>query len=513
MDEIILEAREITKLYPGTVALDKASFKVRKSKVNVLIGGNGAGKSTMMKIVAGVETKSSGSIFIRGKEVEYNTPTEAIRHGVGIIYQELNLFPNLSIAENMFMTREIKKNRITVDHAKQKEKSGQYLEKLNLNVAPETLVGNIRVGQQQLVEIAKVLSQNAEIIIMDEPTSALTEAEVSTLFTIIEELKNNGVTIIYISHRLEEVMHIGDYVTILRDGKFIEEKKVTDIDIPWIIDRMTGGHKIENIYAKRELGEILLSADNISLMKQSGLGFALNDVSFSLKRGEILGLYGLLGAGRTELLECLIGARNDYTGTIKFNGKTVTTTNVNGRIKDGFALIPEDRKIMGIFSNLVILENMVMSALTRFFKRMLLQPKMEKEAVDNVVSDLSIKAASIMNSINSLSGGNQQKVVIGRSLLTKPEILLMDEPTRGIDVGAKYDVYEICKKLAEQGIGIIFVSSEMQEMLSIPDRVLVLSQGRLKGEFLHGEITEEKLVTASAITLTQKAMEENLHDQ
>jgi erythritol transport system ATP-binding protein len=504
MDEIVLEAREITKLYPGTIALDKADFKVRKGKVNVLIGENGAGKSTMMKIIAGVETKTMGSIYINGIEREYNTPTEAISHGVGIIYQELNLFPNLSIAENMFMTREIKKNFFAVDHAKQREQAKRYLDKLKLEVPPETLVGNIRVGQQQMVEIAKVLSQNAEIIIMDEPTSALTEAEVSTLFTVIDELKKNEVTIIYISHRLDEVMHIGDYVTILRDGKFIEEQKIEAINIPWIIDRMTGGHKIENIYSGRKLGNTLLSVNNISLKKQSGTGFVLNDVSFSLKAGEILGLYGLLGAGRTELLECLIGARNDYTGTIELDGKPVTTTDVNGRIKDGFALIPEDRKNMGIFSNLIILENMVMSALARFFKRMFLREKLQKDAVNSVVGDLRIKTASIMNSINSLSGGNQQKVVIGRSLLSKPKILLMDDPTRGIDVGSKYDVYTICKNLAEQGFGIIFVSSEMQEMLSVPDRVLVLSYGQIKGEFLHNEVTEEKLVTAGQATFLRK---------
>ncbi|MCL2270212.1 MAG: sugar ABC transporter ATP-binding protein [Treponema sp.] len=510
MDEIILEASEITKNYPGTVALDKAGFKVRKGKVNVLVGENGAGKSTMMKIVAGVETKTSGAIYINGKVAEYNTPTEAIYHGVGIIYQELNLFPNLSIAENIFMTREIKKNYFTVDHAKQREKAKEYLDKLKLNVPTDTLVGSIRVGQQQLVEIAKVLSQNAKIIIMDEPTSALTEAEVTILFTVIDELKKNGVTIIYISHRLEEVMHIGDYITVLRDGKLIEEQKIKDVNIPWIIDRMTGGHKIENVYTKRDMGENLLSVNNISLFKNqnTGTGFILNDISFSLKTGEILGLYGLLGAGRTELLECLIGARKDYSGSIELNGKTVTTQDVTGRIKDGFALIPEDRKTMGIFANLVILENMVMSALPRFFKRMFLREKLEQESVNGVVKDLSIKAASIHNLITSLSGGNQQKVIIGRSLLTNPKVLLMDDPTRGIDVGSKYDVYETCEKLAGQGMGIIFVSSEMQEMLSIPDRVLVLSQGRFKGEFAHEELTEEKLVAASAITIAQKTTEE-----
>jgi erythritol transport system ATP-binding protein len=502
MEEIILEANQITKLYPGTTALYNAGLKVRRGKINVLVGENGAGKSTMMKIIAGVETKTSGAIYIDGQEAEYATPNEAIQHGVGIIYQELNLFPNLSIAENMFMTREIKKNRLTIDHKKQNETALQYLKKLNLNVSPNTLVADLRVGQQQLVEIAKVLAQNAQIIIMDEPTSALTEAEVATLFDVIGELRKQSISIIYISHRLEEIMHIGDYVTVLRDGKFIEEKPVPEIDIPWLIDKMTGGQKIENVYERRQMGGEILRVKNLSLPKKNGHGFAVNDVSFSLGAGEILGLYGLLGAGRTELLECLIGEQKNYSGTIEMEGKIVKSKTISGRIQDGFALIPEDRKTLGIFGNMIILENMVISALSRFFKRFFLQEKMEKSEVAEVAKDLNVKAASMMVSINYLSGGNQQKIIIGRSLLTNPRILLMDDPTRGIDVSAKYDVYEICKRLAEKGIGIIFVSSEMQEMLAIPDRVLVLSQGRLKGEFMHEDLTEEKLVAASAITIT-----------
>jgi erythritol transport system ATP-binding protein len=401
----------------------------------------------------------------------------------------------------MFMTREIKKNRFSVDHKKQNEQAAVFLEKLKLAVPPETPVGNLRVGQQQLVEIAKVLSQNAEIIIMDEPTSALTEAEVATLFTVIEELKTHGVTVIYISHRLEEIIHIGDYVTILRDGKFIDEKKVEKIDIPWIIDKMTGGHKIENIYSRRKMGNDILTVQNLSLKKKNGTGYIVQDVSFSLKSGEILGLYGLLGAGRTELLECLIGALKDYTGLIALNGKTLPGGNVNRRIKDGFALIPEDRKTLGIFPNMIILEKLVISALSRFWTGIFLNEKTDQDAAGGMAGDLNIKMAAVLDSINSLSGGNQQKVIIGRSLLTNPRVLLMDDPTRGIDVGSKYDVYEICKKLAAGGMGIVFVSSEMQEILSIPDRVLVLSQGRLKGEFNHEEVTEEKLVAASAINI------------
>jgi erythritol transport system ATP-binding protein len=504
MEEIVLEARQISKSYPGTLALDKADFKVRRGKVNVLVGENGAGKSTMMKIIAGVETKTSGDIVINGKEANYQTPAEAIGHGVGIIYQELNLFPNLSIAENMFMTRELKKNRFSVDHKKQNNEASLFLKKLKLEIPPETLVGSLRIGQQQLVEIAKVLSQTAEIIIMDEPTSALTEVEVATLFTVIEELKKHGVTVIYISHRLEEILHIGDYVTILRDGHFIDEKKIDEVDIPWIIGKMTGGYKIDKSYVRRDMDKEILSVKNLSLKKKNGTGYAVEDVSFSLKTGEILGLYGLLGAGRTELLECLIGAQTDYSGTVALEGTALKSKNVNERIKNGFALIPEDRKNLGIFSNMVIVENMVISSLSRFFKRLFLNEKMAGEAANGIVKDLSIKTPSLSYSINFLSGGNQQKVIIGRSLLTNPKVLLMDDPTRGVDIAAKYDVYDICKKLAAEGMGIIFVSSEIQEMLSIPDRVLVLSKGKLKGEFMHEEVTEEKLISASAISINRK---------
>jgi erythritol transport system ATP-binding protein len=502
ISEIILEAKDITKTYPGTTALSHAKFKVRRGKVNVLIGQNGAGKSTMMKLIAGVETKTSGEIFINGKEVHYNTPNEAIENGVGIIYQELNLFPNLSITENLFMTRELKKNPFSIDEKKQKDAAVKVLEKLKLDVPPTTLVSDLRVGQQQLVEIAKVLVQNAEVIIMDEPTSALTETEVSTLFDVIDELKKQNITIIYISHRLEEIMHIGDYVTILRDGKFIDEKPVSEINIPWIIDRMTGGYRTEMIYEQREPGEEILRVRNLSLPKKNGQGFVLENISFSLRAGEILGLYGLLGAGRTELLECLIGEQQHYTGTIELEGKPVTSNTISGRIQDGFALIPEDRKTLGIFGNMIILENMVMSSLSRFFKHLFLQNKMEETEASTISQNLRVKAASLLDSINSLSGGNQQKIIIGRSLLTNPKILLMDDPTRGIDVLAKFDVYEICKRLADKGIGIIFVSSEMQEMFTIHDRVLVLSRGRLKGEIMHEELTEEKMVAASANIVT-----------
>ncbi|HZJ88099.1 MAG TPA: sugar ABC transporter ATP-binding protein [Sphaerochaeta sp.] len=500
-EDIILEAQEITKVYPGTVALDKASFKVRKGKVNVLIGENGAGKSTMMKIIAGVEKRTSGTIIIDGEEVNYQTPNEAIAHGVGIIYQELNLFPNLSIAENIFMTRELKKGRFTIDHKQQLIEAKKWLDELQLYIDTATLVQDLRVGQQQLVEISKALAQEARILIMDEPTSALSEEEVQILFTIIRKLTAEGVTIIYISHRLEEVLHIGDYVTILRDGKLIDEQRIEDIDISWIIEKMTGGNTVEKIVTDRVPTEVILEAENITLPKEHGGGYILKDVSFSLRAGEILGIYGLRGAGRTELLECLMGLHPEVEGVFTLAGEPVVSSSVSERIQDGFVLIPEDRQRLGIFGNFNVRKNMTISSLKRYVTKTIIDDKKEDDDVNGVIDDLRIKVPDSATMIRSLSGGNQQKVIIGKSLLTKPRILLMDEPTRGIDIGSKHDVFTICEELAQEGLGIIFVSSEMQEMLAIPDRVLVLAQGRAKGEFTRAEVTEEKLVHASAIDL------------
>lgn len=502
-EEIILEAQNITKIYPGTKALDDVTFKIRKGKVNVLIGENGAGKSTLMKIVAGVEIPTSGKILIEGKEVVYTTPAEALEHGVGMIHQELNLFPNLNIAENIYMTREIKTNPININHKKQLEEAKKYLDRLQLYVEPTTLVKDLRAGQQQIVEICKVLSQHSKIIIMDEPTSSLSQSEVSILFNIINELTKSGVTIIYISHRLEEIMAIGDYITILRDGHFVAEDEVKNIDVSWIIAKMTNNNKVRRIKSNRVAGEEILRVEHLSLPKEGG-GYILKDVSFTLHRNEILGIYGLRGAGRTELLECLIGAQPDMEGEIYLEGKKITSKTIAGRIKDGFSLIPEDRKNLGILANLSIEKNMTISNLKRFTQKTMVSNKDEDIAVNEMVKKLQIKLASTKNLITSLSGGNQQKVIIGKSLLTNVKVLLMDEPTRGIDVAAKHDVFTICDQLASQGFAVIFVSSEMQEILAVPDRTIVLSGGKLKGEFSSSEVTQEKLVKSSALDLNAK---------
>lgn len=495
-DTVVLEAKGITKKYPGTTALDNVDFQVHKGAVNVLVGENGAGKSTLMKILAGVETPTSGEIFRGDKKISYASPFEAREHGLGIVFQELNLVPNLSIAENMFMAREIMKNRFSVDHKKQEEEAAKSLARLKLDLPPSTLVGDLGIGQQQIVELAKALYGNVDILIMDEPTSALSEQEVKVLFDIIADLKANGTAIIYISHRFEEILEIGDYITVLRDGKLISTALVKDIDIHWIVREMTGEEESVPPPREKREGDVLLEVNHLRLPNFSG-GFKLNNVSFKLRKGEILGIYGLMGAGRTEILECLIGAQPDATGQIFLGGKRVASTRIDQRIREGFSLIPEDRKHQGIVQTFTIAENMTLASLSSYSSRFSLSSKRESKAVDDMIRELVIKIGSKKHLITSLSGGNQQKVIVGKNLLTRPKVLLMDEPTRGIDVGAKKEMFDIIRKLTDEGLGIIMVSSELKEMLTIPDRVLVLNKGRVTGEFERHELSQAKLLMTS----------------
>ena len=496
MDEIVLEARGITKKYPGTTALDNVDFDVHKGSVNVLVGENGAGKSTLMKILAGVESATSGRIFRKGKEIRYSSPSEARRHGVGIVFQELNLVPNLSIAENMFMAREIMKNRFSVDHRKQEEEAAKSLRRLQMDLPPSTLVSSLGIGQQQIVELAKALYGDVDILIMDEPTSALSEQEVKVLFEIIADLKAQGTAIIYISHRFEEIMEIGDYITVLRDGKLISTAKIKDVDIHWIVREMTGGEERPPPPREKRSGEVLLEVNHLRLPNFTG-GYRVNDVSFKLHRGEILGLYGLMGAGRTEILECLVGAQPDASGEIILDGRRIVSSRIDQRIGEGFSLIPEDRKHQGIVQTFSISGNMTLASLHRYSRRFTISRAREDGVVDGMIRELAIKLGSKKHLITSLSGGNQQKVVVGKNLLTNPKVLLMDEPTRGIDIGAKKEMFDIIRKLTDEGLGIIFVSSELKEMLTVPDRVLVLNKGRLTGEFERRELSQAKLLMAS----------------
>jgi len=497
-EDVILTTQDVTKVFPGTVALENVSFNVYKGKVNVLIGENGAGKSTLMKILAGVEQPTKGKIFLDGKEIRPRSPIEANRYGIGIIYQELNLCANLSVVDNIFLARELSKIGL-ISKKVQRKRAKNIINRLEQKIEPDELVGDLRIGQQQIVEIAKALAQDVRILIMDEPTSALSAVEVEVLFRIICELKSHGVSIIYISHKLEELMQIGDYITILRDGRKVAEEKCERASIPWMIENMVGRNPAALFSRKtRKIGKEMLRVEDLTLPRSSG-GYLIDHVSFNLREGEILGLYGLMGAGRSDIVDCLAGARPQAKGTIWLNGKKVTTSTISERIKTGFVLVPEDRQRYGLVPTQSVSHNMLLASLQKYLNGILLSNKKEKSAACGKIKDLSIRVADPQQLITSLSGGNQQKVVVAKGLLTSPKILLLDEPTRGIDVGAKSEIFEIMNNLAEKKYGVIFVSSELKEILAMSDRILVMSKGKITGEFMHNEATEEKLVTASAV--------------
>lgn len=498
-EHVILSAEHITQIYPGTVALDDVSFHVRKGKVNVLIGENGAGKSTLMKILAGVQRPTSGKILLDGVEIQPRSPLEATRLGIGMIFQELNLCDNLSVVDNIFLAREITRRNGLIARKSQKERASELLRKLEQKIDPDELLGNLRIGEQQIVEIAKALAQDVRILIMDEPTSALSAAEVEILFRVIRELKSHGVSIIYISHKLEELMQIGDYVTVLRDGRKVAEDKMENVNVTWLIENMVGRNPA-TLFTREEhaIGDVLLKAEALTLPRSGG-GYLLDHVSFELREGEVLGFYGLMGAGRSDLVECLAGARPQATGSLWLDGQSVTAKTISERIQAGFVLVPEDRQHDSLVPTLSVMDNMLLASLRKYLRGIFLIPSREKLATDSQIKNLSIRVANSQQPITALSGGNQQKVVVAKGLLTYPKVLLLDEPTRGIDVGAKSEIFEIINRLAAQKYGVLFVSSELKEILAMSDRILVMSKGKITGEFTHQEATEEKLVAASAI--------------
>lgn len=509
MSEVVLSARHISKNYPGTKALDDVNFDIEKGKVNVLIGENGAGKSTLMRIIAGIEQPSSGELFMNGEKVVFRNTMEARKQGIAIIHQELSLFQNMNVYQNIFMNNEKTKGRLFLDNKTHAQLAEKVLKRLNYEIRPETKVSDLKVGQQQMIEIAKNLVQDdTKILIMDEPTSSLSNQEVQVLFQIMRDLLKEGISIVYISHRLEEIMQIGDNVTIFRNGKLVAHEEVSETDIPSIVAYMTGKAKD---YVKKESrldydkAETILEVENLTLPKSGG-GYLLDKVSFSLKKGEVLGIYGLMGAGRTEIFECLMGLRPEYTGTVRVEGKDIKIKNISSQISNGFFLVPEDRQREGLVQTMDIGRNLSLSILNRIRKLGFIRLNKEKEAVQEEIRKLHIKVADRRLPILSLSGGNQQKVVIGKGLLTSPKILFLDEPSRGIDIGAKTEVFDIIQKLSEEGLSCIVVSSELKEIISVSDRIIVLSNGRITGEFRGDEITNDNLVIASYKGHHQKAV-------
>ncbi|MGA0614975.1 sugar ABC transporter ATP-binding protein [Paracoccus sp. KR1-242] len=494
-----LQIRDGTKVYPGTIALKSVDFDLHMGAVNVLVGENGAGKSTMMKVIAGVERLTEGQVLLDGQPVTFNGTDDAARHGIGIVFQELNLFPNMTVAENIFIGREKLRAGIDINAEGQRRETRALMRRLEQDIDPDTPVGELRVGQQQIVEIAKSLAQDARILILDEPTSALSAAEVEILFRVIADLRRNGVGIVYISHRLEELIRIGDHITVLRDGRITGTRSMEGVDVAWIVRHMIG--EASKDFAKEiehPFGAEVFRAEEVCLPRAGG-GLAVDHVSLSLRAGEILGVYGLMGAGRSELLECIIGKHRHSTGRYFVGGEPLAARNVADRIERGIALIPEDRKNDGLIQMLSIRENMSLSSLGDFTRLFHMDLGAERGRVREFVDRLRIKIASTEHPVSSLSGGNQQKVVIGKALMTKPRILLMDEPSRGIDIGAKAEVFRTMRRLAAEGLGIIFVTSDLDEVLSLSDRIIVMSNGRVTAELPRAEANETALVAASAI--------------
>jgi erythritol transport system ATP-binding protein len=497
--DVVLRLEGVTKVYSGTVAVKQADFAVRRGAVNVLVGENGAGKSTLVKMIAGVERPTLGRILLDGEPVFFNDTADAIAHGIGMVFQELNLFGNLSVAENLFANREIMHHG-RIDHAEQERQTAALMERLQTAVDPRAKVEDLMIGQQQLVEIAKAVARDARILIMDEPTSALSAPEVEILFRVIADLKAKGVAIVYISHRLEELMRIGDYITVLRDGRVTGARPMGEVDLHWIVRQMIGSDaKDFSTPGEHDFGAEALRAEDICLTRITG-GYAVDHVTLSVRRGEIVGLYGLMGAGRSEFLECVIGRHPHASGRIFVCGEPVRERSVGGRIRRGLALIPEDRQRDGLVPILSVADNLTMASLSRLSaKGAYIPPRVEAAAVQREVRELSIKVADPALPVSSLSGGNQQKVVIGKALLTEPKVLLMDEPSRGIDIGAKADVFRIMRGLAARGMGILFVTSDLDEVMALSDRVAVMSQGRLTALIDRAGASEAKIVAASSI--------------
>ena len=489
MGQIIVSMEHIDKTFPGVKALDDVSFELRECEVMALLGENGAGKSTLMKILSGVYTRDGGSLRIMDKEYGDLTPKLAREVGVAIIHQELNMCRHLSVAENMFLGRELH-GTFMLKNAEMEREAKKYLDQLGVNISPRTTVGDLPVSKQQMVEIAKALSVNAKILIMDEPTSALTARECEELFQIIEKLKGQGKGIVYISHRLEELAHVADRVTIMRDGKFITQGNYSDFTMDQIIQNMVGREIKEKFpRVSCEKGKKIFEVKNLNA------GRMVRDINFSLYEGEIVGFAGLMGAGRTETTRAIFGVDPKESGTIILDGKELKINNPMDAIKAGVVLAPEDRKKDGLCTKLSIRHNFGLPNLDIICDSLgFVNSKKEDELCQKEIDDLMIKLPNTDVDAGSLSGGNQQKVVIGKWMARQSRVIIFDEPTRGIDVGAKVEIYNLMNKLKQQGIGVMFVSSELPEVLGIADHIIVMCDGRITGELEAKDATQEEIL-------------------
>lgn len=479
----------ITKEFPGVKALDNITFNIYEGKVMALLGENGAGKSTLMKILSGVYQADAGELFFDGKQIKFRTPKDSQDIGIAIIHQELNLIPQLSIGENIFLGREPVNAFKKIDWRKLFSDSQQLLKRLGVEKDPKMLVSDLSIGEQQMVEIAKALSLNAKIIIMDEPTDALTDKETLSLFNVIKELRNDGCSIVYISHRLKEIFEICDMATIMRDGKLIHEDKVDCLSEELIIEMMVG-RKLEEQFPRvnTEISEVALEIRNLSNQY-------VEDISFVLRKGEILGIAGLMGSGRTELAKTIYGAIPAEKGEVIMNGQKCRILSPKDALNHGIAYVSEDRKAQGLILDLSIKENMSLSDLKQFegiFFR--IDRQKEENVIGSYIKKMSIRTPSMHQTVKKLSGGNQQKVSIAKGLITNPTILILDEPTRGVDVGAKKEIYDLVNQFKADGMSVMIISSELPEILGMSDRIMVMCNGKITGTFDRKEATQERIL-------------------
>lgn len=492
MDKALVLMEGIEKNFPGVHALNQCRFDLRAGEVHALVGENGAGKSTLMKVLTGVYRKDAGSIYYKGKEVEISNPGMAQDLGISIIYQDFNLMPHLTVAQNIFIGREPRQGmRFLLNEKEINRRTNELLAMIHLNIDPRTKVADLTVAKQQMVEIAKALSYNAEVLIMDEPTAALTETEIADLFGIIYQLREKGVGIIYISHRLEELKRISDRVTIMRDGRYIDTVSTCGMEIDKIINLMVGREIYETFHSDltNASREIVLEAKNLNR------GRTIKDVSFNLKKGEILGFAGLMGAGRTEVARAIFGADPLDSGEVYVKGRRIKITSPSDAVANGIGYLSEDRKRYGLALGMDVETNLVLAALKKFlgFCGRIKQAKTRATA-ESITNDLRIKTPSMQQKVKNLSGGNQQKVVVGKWLVRDCDILIFDEPTRGIDVGAKSEIYRLLNNLTASGKSIIMISSELPEILRMSHRIVVMCEGRITGELNTREATQERIM-------------------
>jgi len=491
-DQYIVEMRNISKFFGGVKALKNVSLTIKRGEVHALMGENGAGKSTLMKILAGAYQKDEGQIFVEGKEAKVSSPKDMIKLGVSVIYQEFMLAPDLSVAENIFIDHLVDSGMF-INWKRLKQRAKEQLIKLGFDdIDPEQKVGSLSVAYQQIVEICKCLARDSKVLVFDEPTAVLTFSETQKLFDIIRNLKANGVGIVYISHRLEEIMELSDRITILKDGEYVGTVPTADINKEKLVSMMVG-REISQLFPKRnaKIGEEILRVENLSAGKM------VKDVSFSIRKGEVVGFSGLVGSGRTETMRAIFGADQRDSGKVIFFGKEVNFKDPKDAIKNGLGFLPEDRKHQGLLLEQSIRMNTTLASMSKVKKFDIINHKKEKEYVKELLASIATKYGSTEDNANSLSGGNQQKVALAKWVAADCKCIILDEPTRGVDVGAKTEIYNIINQLAESGVAVILISSEMTEIIGMSDRVIVMRQGRISGELDKSEMTEDNLIKLS----------------